>query len=269
MIQLRNVSVVYPPDRSSVRSLHAGPGDQPAALRDCSLTFRRGQFTVLLGPSGAGKSTLLRCLNLLTRPTRGEVWTDEFGPLRTRYTVRTHRRRTGMVFQQHNLIPRHSALRNVLMGRLGYHGVWRGLLPPSRRERLAALECLDRVGLLDKALERAENLSVGEQQRVGVARALVQEPQLLLADEPVASLDPATADRTLNLLHRVCHEDEITAVVSLHQLGLARTFADRVIGLNRGRVVFDGRPDQLTPEVVSALYGAPDQPKPEAGALPA
>jgi phosphonate transport system ATP-binding protein len=163
-----------------------------------------------------------------------------------------------MVFQQHHLIPRHSALKNVLLGRLGYHSLWRGLLPPSRRDRLAALECLDRVGLLHKALERAETLSVGEQQRVGIARALVQEPQLLLADEPVASLDPATSDRILELLRRVCREDGITAVVSLHQLDLARAYADRVIGLNRGRVVFDGPPLGLTPETVNALYAAPD-----------
>jgi phosphonate transport system ATP-binding protein len=251
MIELRNVSVVYPVDR-----VHAA--DQLAALRDCSLAFARGRFTVLLGPSGAGKSTLLRCLNLLTRPTSGEVVCDDLGPLRDRHTVRTHRRRTGMVFQQHHLIPRHSALQNVLLGRLGYHSLWRGLWPASRRERLAALECLDRVGLLNKALERAQNLSGGEQQRVGIARALVQEPQLLLADEPVASLDPATACRVLELLHRVCREDRLTAVVSLHQLELARAFADRVVGLNRGRVVFDGPPERLTTEVVGTLYAAPD-----------
>jgi phosphonate transport system ATP-binding protein len=159
-----------------------------------------------------------------------------------------------MVFQQHHLIGRHTAIQNVLLGRLGYHGIWRGLWPPSLSERSAALECLDRVGLLHKALERAENLSGGEQQRVGIARALVQHPQLILADEPVASLDPATARRILELLHRICREEGLAAVVSLHHLELAREFADRVIGLNSGRVVFDGVPDRLGAEAVAVLY---------------
>ena len=243
MLELRDASVIYPSGQ--------------AALRDCSLAFVRGQFTVLLGPSGAGKSTLLRCLNLLVRPGRGGVWTEDLGPLSNRRSLRAHRRRTGMVFQQHHLIPRHTALRNVLMGRLGYHSLWRSLLPAPRHERLAALECLGRVGLLHKALERAEDLSGGERQRVGIARALVQEPRLLLADEPVASLDPSTAHKILGLLHRVSREDGLTAVVSLHQVELARAYADRVVGLNQGRVVFDGPPDQLLPGALDSIYAAP------------
>jgi phosphonate transport system ATP-binding protein len=240
MIELSDVSVIYPSGQ--------------VALHDCSLTFLRGQFTVLLGSSGAGKSTLLHCLNLLLRPTRGTVRSEDLGALQDRHLVRTHRRRTGMVFQQHHLLSRYSALQNVLMARLGYHYVWRTIFPLSEQERRFALECLDRVGLLHKALERVENLSGGERQRVGIARALAQAPRLILADEPVASLDPATAHKILGLLHRVCREDGITAVVSLHQVDLARTYADRVVGLNQGRVVFDGPPDRLLTEAQSSLY---------------
>src|SRR5579883_1487571 len=242
MIELRDVSVIFP--------------NGQAALRDCSLAFARGQFTVLLGPSGAGKSTLLGCLNLLRQPTRGTIETDDLGPLKDRRTLRSYRQRTGMVFQQHHLILRQSALQNVLMGRLGYHPFWRTLFPLARAERRIALECLDRVGLLHKTLERADNLSGGEQQRVGIARALAQRPRLMLADEPVASLDPGTAHKILGLLHQICKEDDITAVVSLHQVEMARTYADRVVGLNRGRIVFDGVPGQLLPEVCNRIYAA-------------
>jgi phosphonate transport system ATP-binding protein len=159
-----------------------------------------------------------------------------------------------MVFQHHQLILRYPALQNVLMGRLGYHPFWRTLFPLAKSERRIPLECLDRVGLLHKALERAENLSGGERQRVGIARALAQQPRLILADEPVASLDPGTAHKILGLLHQVCKEDGITAVVSLHQVELARAYADRIIGLNRGRVVFDGTPGELRPEVCGHIY---------------
>ena len=156
--------------------------------------------------------------------------------------MRAHRRRTGMVFQQHQLIGRLSVLANVLTGRLGYHSGLRTLLPFSAAEKRLALAAIERVGLLDHALRRADQLSGGQQQRVGIARALAQQPAIVLADEPVASLDPATAERVLALLHRICREDGITAVVSLHQLEFARRFADRIVGLARGEVVFDGPP---------------------------
>ncbi len=227
------------------------------ALAGVDLTYQRGQFTVLIGPSGAGKSTLLRCMNLLTRPTHGTVRVDGLGELTRRSIIREHRRHTGMIFQQHHLIGRHTALQNVLAGRLGFHPWWRTLWPLPRAEQRMALECLERVGLLARALQRAENLSGGEQQRVGIARALAQQPRLLLADEPVASLDPATADRVLGLLHRICKEDGITCIVSLHQLDLAQAYAERVVGLNRGRVVFDGPATELSPALIASIYQAP------------
>ncbi len=227
-----------------------------------SIRFNHGEFTVLLGASGAGKSTLLRCLNLLNRPSAGSITVEGLGEICDARGLHRHRRATGMIFQQHQLIGRQSALANVLLGRIGYHPAWRTLFPLTRAERRMALECLERVGLLHKALERVDCLSGGQQQRVGIARALVQQPQLMLADEPVASLDPATSHRVLSQLKRIGTEDGITTIVSLHQLELAQTYADRVIGLAHGRVMFDGAPAQLTDSVVQRIY---DQPASAAG----
>lgn len=227
------------------------------ALAPVNLTIKPGSFTVLLGASGAGKSTLLRSLNGLVRPTEGRVLDSRGEDIAERRTLRHHRRETGMIFQQHQLIGRVSVLGNVLMGRLGYHTALRTLLPLNAQEKRLALEALERVGLLDKALARADQLSGGQQQRVGIARALVQQPKLILADEPVASLDPATAERVLSLLHGICRADGLTAVVSLHQLDFARRFGERIIGLAAGRVVFDGPPDRLDDASAAHLYGAP------------
>ena len=240
MIQVRNLSQTY---SGGVK-----------ALDPTSLDFRTGEFTVLLGPSGAGKSTLLRCLNLLNAPSTGEVRVDELGELKERRVIRMHRLRTGMIFQQHQLIGRYSALDNVLTGRIGFHGALRSLLPLPWQDKLLAMTCLDQVGLAHKAMERADRLSGGEQQRLGIARALAQRPRLVLADEPVASLDPATALQVLSLLHQIAKGEKLTAIVSLHQVEFAKAFADRVIGLSRGRVVFDGTVGQLTGEALERIY---------------
>ncbi|WP_256437635.1 phosphonate ABC transporter ATP-binding protein [Roseococcus sp. SDR] len=226
------------------------------ALAPTSLDIAEGRFTVLLGPSGAGKSTLLRCLNGLVRPSEGRILVAG-EPLAGSAAWRAHRRATGMVFQQHQLIGRVSVLGNVLTGRLGYHSSLRTLWPFARAEKRRALEALERVGLLDKALARADQLSGGQQQRVGIARALVQQPRLMLADEPVASLDPATAERVMRLLHEICTSDGLTAVVSLHQVDLARKFGERIIGLARGQVVFDGTAAMLDAAAISRIYGTP------------
>jgi phosphonate transport system ATP-binding protein len=225
------------------------------ALRPTCLKFHKGHFTVLLGRSGAGKSTLLRCLNFLNKPTCGEIVVEGLGSLDSdRKKLRQFRRLTGMIFQQHQLIPRQSALKNVLVGRVGAYSSLRSLFPLPRHEQEFALECLERVGLLNRALERVENLSGGEQQRVGIARALAQKPQLILADEPVASLDPGTADGVLALLHKITKEDHIPAIVSLHQVEWAKKYADRIIGLAEGTVVYDGIPEGLTPDVLQLIY---------------
>lgn len=238
----------------STDSLEVVYGNGTRALSPTSLKFYQGEFVVLLGASGAGKSTLLRSLNGLVTPSGGEVAAAGIGSLSHPAHLRLHRRRTGMVFQQHHLIGRLSVLANVLIGRLGYHSALATLLPWSRTEKEGALAALDRVGLLDRALDRADQLSGGQQQRVGIARALVQRPQLLLADEPIASLDPATAQDLLALLQGICRSDGLTLVVSLHQVEFARQFADRIVGLQGGAVVFDGAPAELTLDLADSLY---------------
>lgn len=224
------------------------------ALHSTTLNISQGSFVVLLGTSGAGKSTLLRSLNGLVQPSTGLVLIEGLGDLANAAVLKRHRRQTGMVFQQHHLIGRLSVLNNVLMGRLGYHVGWRMFTPWTRTEKEQALAVIDRVGLLERALTRADQLSGGQQQRVGMARALIQQPKILLADEPVASLDPNTSVRLLQSMHDICKSDGLTAVVSLHQVELARQFADRIIGLKDGAVVFDGAPEQLTTERAQALY---------------
>lgn len=224
------------------------------ALHSTTLNISQGSFVVLLGTSGAGKSTLLRSLNGLVQPSTGSVLIEGLGNLAHHAVLKRHRRQTGMVFQQHHLIGRLNVLNNVLLGRLGYHTGLRMFTPWTRAEKEQALAVIERVGLLERALTRADQLSGGQQQRVGMARALIQQPKILLADEPVASLDPNTSVRLLQSMHDICKSDGLTAVVSLHQVDLARQFADRIIGLKNGEVVFDGAPEQLTVERAEALY---------------
>lgn len=224
------------------------------ALHNTTLTFAPGAFNVLLGPSGAGKSTLLRSCNLLAEPSTGYVEADGIGAVRSQSQSRQLRLMTACVFQQHQLILRQSVLTNVLNGRVGARPLWAGLLPTPRADIEDALRCLERVGLEDYALTRAGSLSGGQQQRVGIARALMQKPRILLADEPVASLDPTRAEEVLGLLHNICREDALCAVVSLHQVRFAKRFADRIIALRAGRVVFDGTPEVLTQEALTHIY---------------
>lgn len=226
------------------------------ALESVSLRLQRGEFAIVLGASGAGKSTLLRAINHLTPPTQGQVTVPGLGPLEHPRSLRMHRKQTGMIFQQHQLIERHSALHNVLMGRLAYHSFWRSLWPLPQADQRLALDCLARVGLREKALTAVQHLSGGQQQRVGIARALVQQPKLMLADEPIASLDPASAHRVLSLLRDICKSDGIAMLLSLHQVEFAREYGDRIIGLSQGRVVFDAPPDRLSLQEVHEIYSA-------------
>ena len=226
------------------------------ALYPATLHLEPGTFTVLLGPSGAGKSTLLRCLDLLSPLSEGSISVRGIGVIDTSAKLRELRRKTGFIFQQHQLILRQTALRNTLNGRIGFHSLFHGLLPVSSDEVEKAYACLARVGMEKFALVPAGSLSGGQQQRVGIARALMQQPEIMLADEPVASLDPIKALEVTELLHGICRERGICSVVSLHQVDLARRFADRIIALNGGHVVFDGRADALNDHVLSRLYGS-------------
>ncbi len=226
------------------------------ALARTNVEFHRGAFTVLLGPSGAGKSTLLRAMNGLVQPTRGRVLVDSLGDIAQPHVLRKHRQGTAMVFQQHHLIGRISVLANVLIGRLAFHSSVRTLAPFSREEKFLALGALESVGLLAHANRRADQLSGGEQQRVGIARALVQQPSIILADEPVASLDPGTGEATLQLFRDICRTEGITAIVSLHQVPFARRFADRIVALSAGQIVFDGPAQALGEADLARIYGA-------------
>ncbi len=228
------------------------------ALRGIDLAVPAGQMCVVLGPSGAGKSTLLRCLNRLTEPTAGEIEIGGTGAPRNRRELRELRRHMGMIFQDHNLVPRLSVLKNVLTGRLaGMPALPAALQLFPRADVDIALDALRRVALADRAMDRADRLSGGQQQRVGIARALAQRPQVILADEPVASLDPSTARVVLDDLRRAAHELGIAVLCNLHQVEYAMEFADRIVGICAGEVVFDGRPSELTPPALARIYPGP------------
>ncbi|MCZ8313528.1 phosphonate ABC transporter ATP-binding protein [Phreatobacter sp.] len=232
------------------------------ALADVSFTVAPGEVVALVGPSGAGKSTVFRCVTRLVAPDAGSVSVlgSDLAGLRGRQ-LRDARRDIGLIFQQFNLISRMSALDNVLAGRMGHVATWRVV---ARRfpaaDRQLALACLDRVGLLDKAYQRADSLSGGQQQRVAIARVLAQRSRVLLADEPVSSLDPKAADNVLTVLRSVARENGIAVLCSLHQVDLARRFADRVVALRSGRLVLDAPAAALTPAAFADIYGTPEPP---------
>jgi len=208
------------------------------------------EFVVLLGESGAGKSTLLRCINGLTEPTSGSITLDG-DPLSG------SRAEVGMIFQQHNLVEGVSAYLNALNGSLEHASTVESLFQwQDRSDKLRALEALETVGLLDEAHQRVAQMSGGQQQRVGISRALVQDPSLLLADEPVASLDPSSAETVMDYLKKAASQHEVTALVSLHQVNIAAHFGERFIGLHDGQLLFDVGPDELTPELIDQLYGS-------------
>lgn len=227
------------------------------ALEKVSFEVPKGQFLAVIGLSGSGKSTLLRCINRLIEPTEGKIIFDgEDVTAASEDELRHIRRKIGMVFQHFNLVQRSSVLTNVLAGRLGYvNPVWSlvNRFPASDLEK--AMRELDRVGIADKAKYRADELSGGQQQRVGIARAMMQEPHLVLADEPVASLDPVLAHSIMQYLEKINKEDGVTVLCSLHFLDLVHRYADRVIALNQGQLVFDGLPQEINDEKFKEIYG--------------
>ncbi|CUB00489.1 phosphonate ABC transporter ATP-binding protein [Pannonibacter indicus] len=230
------------------------------ALTDVSFDLPKGQVAGLIGPSGAGKSTLIRCINRLVQPTSGKVLLNGLDITALGAgDLRRARRRIGMIFQEYALVERLTVMENVLSGRLGYVPFWRSFtrrFPPEDIQR--AFRLLDRVGLSAHVNKRADALSGGQRQRVGIARALEQEPELLLIDEPTASLDPKTSRQIMRLIVEICRESGLPAIINIHDVVLAQQFTDRIIGLQAGRVVFDGPPAGLTEEVLTRIYGAED-----------
>jgi phosphonate transport system ATP-binding protein len=242
-----------------IRGLNKRYGDFNA-LADVDLDVAPGEFLVVLGPSGAGKSTLLRCINRLAEPTNGEIHIDGQLAKADGASLRALRRQVAMIFQHYNVVPRLSVQKNVLTGRMGSMPSvlsWLQLFP--RKDVAIALECLRRVELQDKAELRTDTLSGGQKQRVGIARALAQQPKIILADEPVASLDPKTSRTVLNYLKQASRELGITVVCNLHQIDYAREFGERIVGVSGGRIVYNGDPQGLTEEVLRKIYPGLDE----------
>jgi phosphonate transport system ATP-binding protein len=226
------------------------------ALKDVSFEVKDGEFLVVIGLSGSGKSTLLRCINRLVEPTQGRVlWDGTDVTQMSGAELRKLRRHIGMVFQQFNLVKRSSVMTNVLSGRLGYANTFTSLVGVwPKADRTRAIQALERVGIADKAHQRADTLSGGQQQRVGIARTLMQEPQLILADEPVASLDPVLSHSILRYLEQL-NQEGITVLCSLHFLDLVHRYATRVIALNEGVKVFEGLPTEINRQKFKEIYG--------------
>jgi len=243
VLEIYNLTKIYP---NGIR-----------ALNNVSVTIRDGEFVVIVGLSGAGKSTFLRCINRLVEPTSGRILLDGVDiTAASPAELRKIRLRIGMIFQQFNLIRRETVLTNVLCGRLGYVNPWMSLLGLWAPEDIRrAMQGLERAGLADRALQRADTRQGGREQRAGIARALMQEPTLMLADEPVASLDPATSHSVMRYLEEINREDGITVVCNLHFLSLARRYATRVLGFRAGEIVFDGHPDEIDRRRFQEIYG--------------
>ena len=230
------------------------------ALNQVDLEIPDAQVLALIGPSGAGKSTLIRCVNRLVEPTSGSATLNDINlsKLSSR-ALRKSRRKMGMIFQEYALVERLTVMENVLSGRLGYVGFWRSYFRKFPKDDIKeAFRLLDRVGLLEMADKRADELSGGQRQRVGICRALIQDPDLLLVDEPTASLDPKTSRQIMRLINELCSERGLTAIINIHDVLLAQMFAQRIVGLANGEVVYDGKPEGLTPEVLTQIYGEED-----------
>ncbi len=230
------------------------------ALKGIDLIVPDGQVMALIGPSGAGKSTLIRCVNRLVEPTSGRVFLNDL-----EITALNHsqlgqiRRRMGMIFQEYALVERLTVMENVLSGRLGYVGFWRSYMRKFPQSDIdEAFRLLERVELDHMCDKRADELSGGQRQRVGICRALIQNPELLLVDEPTASLDPKTSRQIMRLICELCEERKLSAVINIHDVQLARMFAQRIVGLKLGEIVYDGTPEGLSAEVLTQIYGEDD-----------
>ena len=243
MLTLRNLSKSYVPGKPVLR--HIGVEIAPRGI------------TAIIGPSGTGKSTLIRCINRLVEPTEGEIVFEgrDIAHLQGQ-ALREVRRKMGMVFQEYNLVERLTVMENLLTGRLGYTGAWDAFRRKFRPADIDhAYRLLDHVGLSSFANTRADALSGGQRQRVGIARALMQEPALLLADEPTSSLDPKTSVEIMQLMCGLAEENRIPVMINMHDVDLARRFANRILGMSGGTIVYDGAPEGLDDEALKRVYG--------------
>lgn len=230
------------------------------ALKGIDLDVPDGEVMALIGPSGAGKSTVIRCVNRLVEPTSGTIALNdiEITALR-RHELARARRRMGMIFQEYALVERLTVMENVLSGRLGYVGLWKSFMRKFPQSDIdEAFRLLSRVGLDQVADKRADQLSGGQRQRVGICRALIQNPDLLLVDEPTASLDPKTSRQIMRLIKELCGERKLSAIINIHDVMLAQMFAERIVGLRLGDIVYDGPPTGLSAEVLTMIYGQED-----------
>lgn len=232
------------------------------AVEDVSFSVNEGELVVIIGPSGAGKSTVLRCINRMIDATDGKILFEgkDVTVIKSEKELKLLRRRIGMIFQSFNLVYRLSVFQNVLHGRLGYMPTMDAVIGRySEEDKIKALEILDKIGMKDMIYKRAGELSGGQKQRVGIARALMQEPSLLLCDEPIASLDPSSSKIIMDQIHKMTKERNIACIVNLHQVDIAKAYADRIIGIHQGRVVFDDVPDKLSDEMIERIYETPIQ----------
>jgi len=242
LLEIENLRVIYPNGTEAIKSI--------------TLDAEAGEIVAIIGRSGAGKSTLLRCINGLQPTSAGRIVLNgsEINALSESERIQL-RRKIGFIWQEYNLIDRLPAITNVLTGRLGYNNSWQSALGIfNTAHRRIALHNLERVNLLHRARHRADKLSGGEKQRVAIARAMSQQPTVVLADEPVASLDPELATQVMSVLARVAREDGVLTLINIHQVELAKAFADRLIGIANGTVVFDGKPNELTPTILDQIY---------------
>ena len=249
MIEFKNVYKTYP--------------NGFTALKNINLQIQQGEFVAIIGLSGAGKSTILRCINRMHDATKGQVIVDDVDVSTLKgAALRKFRRKVGMIFQSFNLVSRSTVLKNVLTADVPEMPFWRVLFGVfTKEQKMRALESLDKVGILDKAYTRCDQLSGGQQQRVALARTLNQNPTIILADEPVAALDPVTAHQVMSDFKRINEEMNISVLINIHHVDLALKYATRVIGIRAGEIVYDGPTANVTQEILDSIYNGASVPQ--------
>lgn len=244
LLEVKNITKQYEKDKK--------------VLSGISFDVNGGEFISIIGPSGAGKSTLLRCINRMVDFSSGEILFHNTDIMSlSKKDLRKYRTQIGMIFQHYNLVSRLTVIENVLHGRLGYKTTFQGIMTRfTEEEKKEAFQLLEKLGMREHAYKRCDQLSGGQKQRVGIARALIQQPKILLCDEPIASLDPNSSKVIMDHLKDISQELRITCIVNLHQVDVAKHYSERIIGLNGGRIVYDGAPQQLTTTNIHQIYGS-------------